>query len=295
MKQTIRVFAALFALLTLLCLCSCELPMPQEGEALEDVAEDVIEEILEGDPDVVRSYFSADTDLTDFDAVFAEWQTLLADVRDFELTPVGWRKNIKGGVHSFELTCRVRCAVEGLMLRVTTVEARLTGFTFYLEDPEITGGGVLVANIALWTLTGLSVALIVSMVRDCAKRKLNAKPLWLILILVGHLKLYVSTLQGRFSAGFHIGTIVPYSELTAYESGVFDLQIILPVGALVYFFLRSRLTESYEKEQAEKKGAALTEPESAEPHPETPTAPEQEKKDGDAESFDVPRKPDADE
>lgn len=295
MKQTIRVFAALFALLTLLCLCSCELPMPKEGEALEDVAEDVMEEILEGDPDAVRSYFSADTDLTDFDAVFAEWQTLLADVRDFELTPVGWRKNIKGGVHSFELTCRVRCAVEGLMLRVTTVEERLTGFTFYLEDPEITGGGVLVANIALWTLTGLSVALVVFMVIDCAKRKLNAKPLWLILILVGHLKLYVSTLQGRFSAGFHIGTIVPYSELTAYESGVFDLRIILPVGALVYFFLRSRLTESYEKEQAKKKGAALTEPESAEPHPETPTAPEQEKKDGDAESFDVPRKPDADE
>ena len=295
MKQTIRVFAALFALLTLLCLCSCELPMPKEGEALEDVAEDVIEEILAGDPDAVRSYFSADTDLTDFDAVFAEWQTLLADVRDFELTPVGWRKNIEGGVHSFELTCRVRCAVEGLMLRVTTVEERLAGFTFYLEDPEITGGGVLVANIALWTLTGLSVALIVFMVIDCAKRKLNAKPLWLILIPVGHLKLYVSTLQGRFSAGFHIGTIVPYSELTAYESGVFDLRIILPVGALVYFFLRSRLTEIYEKEQAKKEGAALTEPESAEPHPETPTAPEQEKKDGDAESFDVPRKPDADE
>lgn len=294
MKQTIRVFAALFALLTLLCLCSCELPMPEEGEALEDLTEDVIEEILEGDSDAVRSYFSTDTDLTDFDAVFAEWQTLLADVRDFELMPVGWRKNIKGGIHSFELTCRVRCAVEGLMLRVTTVEGRLTGFTFYLEDPEVTGGGVLVANIALWTLTGLSVALMVFMVMDCAKRKLNAKPLWLILILLGHLKLYVSTLKGSFSGGFHIGNLVPYSELTAYESGVFDLRIILPVGALVYFFLRSRLTASYEKEQAEKKGATPTALESADPLPETPATPKEADTDGE-DSFDVSQKPDADE
>ena len=62
MKQTIRVFAALFALLTLLCLCSCELPMPKEGEALEDVAEDVMEEILEGDPDAVRRFFVQKTE-----------------------------------------------------------------------------------------------------------------------------------------------------------------------------------------------------------------------------------------
>ena len=121
----------------------------------------------------------------------------------------------------------------------------------YPRDLEATGGITSMggANIFQWILlilSALGIALVVLMVLDCAKRQLNAKALWIIVIALGHLKAYVNTVEEELDFGWNIGALLPYSRLILYDNGMFDFLVVLPVGALVYFFLRKWLTAKYQ-------------------------------------------------
>lgn len=247
MKRAVRIFVAVLAvLLALLGMTACELPMPDEGEAMTETVQAVIDAILADDADTVKAQLSQEVDLTSFDETFATWKTLLASFEDYELTPTAWKKSIENGVSSFELTCRITAGKETLSVQAKTVEGELTSFVFFKEDVKTEGGLAGVLSIVMYVVTGLSVALVVLMVIDCVRRKLNAKALWIIVIVIGHLELYATKVASKLNVGFHIGAIVPFSELTAFESGAFDLSLIIPVGAIVYFFMRKWLTAKYE-------------------------------------------------
>jgi len=76
------------------------------------------------------------------------------------------------------------------------------------------------------------------MLIDCAKRNIKWKPLWIILILMGMFTVVIS--DSRFSV--HIGLVLAeYCHLKLFTSGSFELNLALPVGAIVYFFIRKTL------------------------------------------------------
>lgn len=247
MKKTVRIFVvALAVLLLMACMTACELPLPDEGEALAETVQTMVDAIVADDADTVKAQLSEKVDLTSFDETFASWKTLLAGVDTYEFQAIGWKKSLDNGVSSFELTGRIESESGTLLVQAKTVEGELVSFVFSTEDAKTEGGIAGVVSIVMYVITGLSVALVVLMVIDCARRRLNAKALWIILILIGHLELYATKAASGLSMGFHIGAIVPFSSYTVYESGAFDWSLLIPVGAIVYFFLRKWLTAKYE-------------------------------------------------
>lgn len=255
MKSLCRLLVAVLSVIVLsMALCACRMPFPAETERLTEEIETVLDGILSGDRQLVRDRFAEETAFSDFDGVFDSWTQSLEGVEGFTLEPIGWRKAVENGVHTFEITCRVQSEIDGLLVRATMQDGKLVAFTLSAEDPEVEGGAVLVTNIVFYVLTGLSVALVVLMLIDCSRRKVNAKPLWLILIAIGHVEIYASLLSSETSFGIHIGDLIPFSELTVWQSGAFDLSVMLPVGAAVYFFMRKWLTEHYEEHGAAKEG-----------------------------------------
>ena len=247
MKKTVRIFVAVLAVLfAVLGMTACELPLSDEGEELTEKVQAMVDAILADDADTVRAQFSEEVDLSSFDETFASWKSLLAGFEGYGLTPTAWKKSIDNGVSSFELTCRITSGDKTLLVQAKTVEGKLVSFVFSTEDAKAEGGIAGVVSIVMYVITGLSVALVVLMVIDCARRRLNAKALWIILIVIGHLEIYATKTASDLSMGYHIGALVPFSNFAAYESGAFELSLFIPVGAIVYFFMRKWLTAKYE-------------------------------------------------
>ena len=255
MKQPIRLLAVLLLLtLAVLSLSSCHLS--EQGEQAKALCEQMTDAILDGQFDAAYALVAEVCTEEAFREEYARFSSMLEGIDSYELQQTAFRSEMKNGVESYEATYAILCEnVEDLAIDVA-VEEGVEGLTKYRVSQSAAVGytgslttmeGATLPQWALVIYSALCIAFVVLMVLDCVRRTINGKGLWVILILIGHLTLNVSNTAAKLSTGFRIGAFLPYSRLLLYQSGTFDLSLILPIGAVVYFFLRKRLTERYEK------------------------------------------------
>ncbi len=108
---------------------------------------------------------------------------------------------------------------------------------FYADAVKTSG----ILNIVLGVYSLLVLAFCVWMIVDCARRPMKKKPLWIILIIAGvSLTLRIGE-HSTFS--FMIGLFVQSSSASVdLDYLAIATRIIVPVGAIVYFLMRKRLT-----------------------------------------------------
>ena len=90
-------------------------------------------------------------------------------------------------------------------------------------------------QITLALVSLASVAFCIWMIIDCAKRKIDKKPLWIIIILLGFSITY--TLGNSVGIRFMLNFVLSISTISRDS-----LSVGAPIGAIVYCIMRKKLT-----------------------------------------------------
>ncbi len=254
MKRSLRLrLAALFMLLLVaasaLTACSAKTDI---GMA-DDLTEDFLDLLLADDYSAAYAMLQNTTELADFKPYWDAMRLSADGATAYEIEQIGWNISTKNGttirMAAFEVALNNGRI---LAVRTTLVDGidGIGGLFFHdTTDFYATYGSLAdVGNIVLILLSLLAIAFTVWMLVDCARRKMKKKPLWMIIIL---LSATVSVTFGQ-ELGMRFGVALAFM-LSSAVADPFLLSVtaklMIPVGALVYFFLRKRLTVTAPIEQ----------------------------------------------
>lgn len=243
MKFWKRAILLVFCMMTVIFLSACmtDMPVGDNGQLAGQFMNFVVTDDYNGAYGMLKNVASEEA--------FAEyWQTIrtVADgAETFFMKQIGWNINSTNGI----ITCTTAHQVEfdngrTILFRVVTREdiPGLANVYFHDTTDFVTGTAyVSVVSIVLTVLSLLAIAFTVWMFVDCLRRKVKLKALWAIVTLLGIAVTftYGQTLGIHFSLGliFQISSIVAEPAILSVK-----LKLAVPLGAIVYFFLRKRLT-----------------------------------------------------
>lgn len=275
MKKRLALLSAVALMLVLvLSLGACD--VSEKSERATELCRQMTDAIIAGDIDAAYALVQEYHPRESFEEGFSYLQEAFEGVTTYELKMNSFKSVMDNGVGYFCAGYIVKTNLEeDILVEVAMYDGDEGLFRYsvsYSRNLEASGGITSMgdANVFQWILlilSALGIALVVLMVLDCAKRQLNAKALWIIVIVLGHLKVYANTLEEELDFGWNIGALLPYSRLILYDNGAFDFLAVLPVGAVVYFFLRKWLTAKY---QAPTQTPSQETPELSETPAETP-------------------------
>ncbi len=249
--------ATLFALVlvAVICLSSCsgKLDIGMTDDLTEDLLDLLLTDDYAGAYDMVDEVVTED----DFKPYWNAMRSSAEGATSYEIEQIGWNININNGtkyyIAAFEAEFDNGNTV---FLRTTLVDGVDGIYGIYFNDitefNATYGVFAQIANMALIVLSLLFIAFAIWMFVDCVKRKIKLKPLWLILIFVG--TTFAITVGQQFALNFGIGIVLMLSSAVADPSILsVTLKVIVPVGAVVYFFVRKRLTVVPPAEQVTEK------------------------------------------
>lgn len=230
-----------------LCLFACT--STEQNEHAEEMTESILDGILANRYSETLAIFSGIVeDESDFRAFYDQVRAVLNGVSSYTLEPVGWHTKIENGISTYSLTFEMETN-DGRIYYVETVILKNDGslYSFYIEPTDGGAGSgaetnpvILLFQIGFIVLSILALGFTVWMIVDCARRKIAKKALWIILILCG------ASITLRLGGGFGIHSdlclIIPWSSLSV-GGGALSVTLSLPIGAIVYFFLRKKLTK----------------------------------------------------
>ena len=249
-----KIMMLLLCLCLVLGLCGCELP--GEDLTVRESVELIIAAVNGGDLDA--AFVRMDPRQCDKD----QFLTFVEQVREtcgsFQedtLTYQGFHTTVYNGDTTRRFTYQVECG--GKMYQIVVGDkgenTPVYGFnlTEVTELQVVSGTFATVAQsngfqILLNLVWVVEVILMFWMVVDCLRRKnLKQKWLWLILIWFVTLEPSLTMGSGKFATNmrFVVNLIPNVTGLLGYNNGDIRFQLMVPVGAVLYFFLREKLTE----------------------------------------------------
>lgn len=179
--------------------------------------------------------------------VEAEMSLIFSGASTYESKALNWNSNLKNGYLTESVAFQIITDTERIATIIITTDenGQLVGFTVNeVTDFAKTEKKYDIINIVLKIISLLFIAFAVWMIVDCVKRDIKLKPLWIIIILAGVL-LSVTLSSEKFNINFTLGIILTLSGINTniiYET--ITTQIFIPVGAIVYFFVRKILPPS---------------------------------------------------
>ncbi len=241
------------AVLTVL-LASCntsELIESMDSTDIRSDAEDVIDAILENDSDRMYSEFSSAVSKSQLISVFPEMVKMLEGVEAYELEAVGYHRNIVNGQTTIQAVYKMTTD-KGEFTVSCEQDADHGGFTFFqiipIEKSQLYYTGTLGhmdgADFSQWAVLILSVVLfafVIATFVDCCRKDIQNKVLWGIIVLVGSVAFTVSLIANNLDLNVNLGFILSGSSFIKYGNGDFELKLCVPVGAVIYWIIRSRI------------------------------------------------------
>ena len=241
MKMKKRFFALSVCLLVLMAsLCGCT--VEQDTARLEPYCNAVLLALMEGDYDAGYEVMQNAATREAYDTFCEQVAPLFEGVESFALKQRGWHKNTTNGVTSIDVVFEATLS-NGRSYIVTCTETEgvegLTGFHIQESDKNIAADTPIGLRIAFVILSLACIVLSVWMIVDCIKRKPDGMAFWIVLMLCT-LKFTLTLIGGELDAGLGVGLVLMFSSVS-FNSANLLITLSLPVGAIVYFFLRKRL------------------------------------------------------
>lgn len=193
-------------------------------------------------------------------SVFDTCRQSFEGATSYELTQTGWNVNTVNGVtlqtaaYQIELDTGKICQ---LTLQTTENVEGIAFINFrdsseFIESTKNVG----TVNIVLLAISIVVIAFTVWMLVDAIRRKMTKKALWIILILLS-LSLSFTTGPHTVNNSFMVTLfLTPSSYQAVIPNETLTLTVVLPIGSLIYFFLRKKLTAQYEAKMAPAAAAA---------------------------------------
>ena len=188
-------------------------------------------------------------------AYFEENCKIIEGAKSYTLTQTGWNINTNNGITTKTASYQI-VTDNGLTCQFTlnTVEGyegiANIGFhdtTAFAKSAET----VEAINTVLTFVSLIPIAFSIWMLVDCIKRKMNKKVWWIILTLLSFRFSYISG-PTNVGTNFFATIFLAFSSITAeIPTETLTTTIVLPLGALIYFFRRKKLSAQYATQQAQ--------------------------------------------
>ncbi len=236
------------AVLLLILLSSVACSSSLESMTDQTNASAFLDCVLENRPEDASAMLADTIQKADFEPVFRDMRTLSEgatsyrlDVKNMkETTAVGEGKSVIEQTYIVALdngrTFTYRIAYSGDSRKITGLHFR--DVTDFLSK---TDGYLPMVNIFLGGLSLIFLAFRVWMIVDCLRRKMNRKVLWVIILLLGA----TVTLTVGDHLGLNLGIAFLFDKMSMQADPLIYaliLRLSIPVGSIVYFFVRKRLT-----------------------------------------------------
>ena len=257
---------ALTILLILTCafLSSCQLPESLETaltDALALVAEKAEESgayaltrqfldgVLAEDAEACLAAMTKRVTLEEMQAALPQIRAMLPEADGYMLTPMHFSFNTSNGVTQTTFQFKLEIGGEYFVVQTQQIstEARLYNIniaptaadawnTIDTEPEPFTG----------WTLLSLllsvaSIGLLVWALVHCIRHTMKRKWLWLLLVLLGNVMPTLTLNDSQLSFRLNLGLYLVASQIAPHAGG-FVLNLVLPVGPVIYLMRRKALT-----------------------------------------------------
>jgi len=257
---------ALIAVL-LLTFAGCSEMKINDVPEIREYVDVLLNGLLSDDEDAAYCAVYKDVSPESFSEAFVQMQALLAGAEGYTLTPIGYNIRNHSGETTRQLIYQMETPEGNFVVAAVTVDTCEGLVSFQIAPEEETTlnytgtlGHMQGARPAQWIVLFLGVltwAFVIWMVIDCSKRKIRRKALVLVLIILGSIILDLSINDSGIKQTFRVGLYLRLSSLILYGDGSVGLGILIPVGAIVYFFMRKRLSSKAEESDSEQFYGAL--------------------------------------
>ncbi len=243
-RRLFSLIALLFATLMLFTSCG---NLMQENEDVRKMTESFLDATIANDAEAAYAVLTEISDKESFSQVFPQIVSLFDGVESYTLKQTGWYTSLDNGVQTTTMTYSVETNEETVFIVKSTVK---DGFDdLYLISFNDTkwvttkGEELMPLNIGLIIVSVAAMAFSIWMLVDCIKRKVSKKPLWIILILLG-IKFSLTFTHQNMKFNWATGLFLHLSGVNAdiYANTV-TISLLIPVGAIVYFIIRKRITK----------------------------------------------------
>ncbi|MBQ8498108.1 MAG: hypothetical protein IJ489_11740 [Clostridia bacterium] len=240
-----KIFSLTILLLASLMLFSSCSDLATENEAAREMTETFIDATLANDLETAYAVMTPGTDKESFSQVFPKIASLFQGAESYTLKQTAWHTNINNGVKTTTFTYSMETDEEKTFIVQSSLTEGYEGlYWINFNDTEwVTNKAESFSplNIALIIYSVASIAFCVWMLVDCIRRKITKKPLWIILNLIG-INLALTISPERMNFNWSIGLFLKISGVTPniYQN-LLTISVLLPVGAIIYFFIRKRI------------------------------------------------------
>lgn len=193
-------------------------------------------------------------------SVFDTCRQSFEGATSYELTQTGWNVNTVNGVTTQTAAYQIELDTGKICQLTLQTTENVEGIAFinfrdsseFIESTKNVG----TVNIVLLAISIVVMAFTVWMLVDAIRRKMTKKALWIILILLS-LSLSFTTGPNTVNNSFMVTLfLTPSSYQAVIPNETLTLTVVLPIGSLIYFFLRKKLTAQYEAKMALAAAAA---------------------------------------
>lgn len=255
MKHSTKRLIAILSLLLipLIFLTSCGETVP-ESKPLRELTDRMIVAMKTGDSEEAFSLVWAACTEEEFQTFYEQFVPTFSEIDEYELYVHSTSEEKQEG-RFYETTQYLLLSDEKQLVISASMEKGTEALSgFLIGEPDTNLKTYIVTSGTLTTLnktTGwqwvalvaslLEIAFILWMTIDCILRKIDGKFLWLSVILLGIFSLSFSFGDGSFDWAFNVSFMFGYTALIEHIDALVSLRVMLPLGALVYFFLRKRM------------------------------------------------------
>ena len=272
MKRNLIRLSALLLVTVLIVLGLCSCTMKEDSAEAREICEDYFDAVIDNDFAAAYNIFDEVTDADSFKDVWIYTRDVLENSQSYELKQVGWNSHTEKGVTLRQITFEIESDDEKTMY-VTVILDDEGIYSFnVLDSTDFINNTVFVRVIGV-IMTVISFALFgvtIWMIVDACKRKIKHKALWILLIIIGAwFEVAIGIEAGYFD--FDFGLFFGIKTATAYtinQLQAIGVRIAVPIGTIIYFFIRKSLSAREEaiaaREAAEAEAKAAAEAEQAE-------------------------------
>lgn len=240
-----RLGILLLCMVLLLCACMTL----EDNQELKGKTQTLMDAILEDNLLAARTMLSSDISDVEFEAFYKQARQFFNGISSYELKQLNWHKNVTNGVTTQQAQYLMITEKGTYILQIilSSETEGIAGFHFNVYEETLSTGTLLTmkgANGAQWAFLLIAFAefgLMIWAVVDCARSKIKKKVLWIVLILFASVIWTLSAVQGNVRFNFNVGIFLSHTALIRYSTGGFMLRLYLPIGMVVYWFLRKKL------------------------------------------------------
>ena len=244
-------------LIITLLFCGCEIK--EDVNTQKQLCEKMIDRVIENDAEGAYALVNDVGTKEEFLPVWEEMRSALKESKSYEIKATGWKTNINNGNEVTRVT-----------LEVTTDDGKTCQFTVTtLGDGSVAGlhfldstdfiestSYVPAVKIVLMLISLAFAAFTVWMFVDAIRRRMKRKVWWVLLCLV-HGGITLVTGPSQFNIKFDVKLIFGLSDVALYNSSLaVAIGIFIPVGAIIYFFMRKKLSAKFEAQNQTKAASA---------------------------------------